>query len=151
MDLADQLAQHAFCADMAPQVRERLAACAREERFEAGAFLLRQNAPAMTFYLILEGQVEIKIAGTAVGHAPLETLGKDDAVGWSWFLPPHRWHFDAVARAPTRVLAFDAGCLRQAMQDDSAVGYAITRRLLEVVVQRLQAARMQLSDLYGQP
>jgi hypothetical protein len=37
------------------------------------------------------------------------------------------------------------------MQADNAVGYAITRGLLEVVVQRLQAARMQLSDLYGQP
>ena len=149
MDLVDQLASHAFCAGMAPQVRASLAACGREEAFEPGDFLLRQNAVAATFYLILDGQVEIKIADAPVGHAPLETLGKGDAAGWSWFLPPHRWHFDAVARVPTRVLAFDADCLRQAMQADSAVGYAVTRGLLEVVVQRLQAARMQLSDLYG--
>lgn len=151
MDLADQLARHPFGARMAPAVRARLAVCAREAWFEEGDFMLRQNAVAETFYLILDGQVEIKIAGMAIGHAPLETLGQGDAVGWSWLLPPHRWHFDAVVRVRTYVLAFDAGCLRQTMEADSAVGHAITRGLLEVVVQRLQAARMQLSDLYGQP
>lgn len=151
MDIAERLARHAFCAAMTPAVRERLAACAQAVRFDEGAYLLRQNAPAKTFYLIEAGQVEIKIAGAATGHAPLETLGAGEAVGWSWFLPPHRWHFDAVARVPTEVLALDADCLRSAMDADSDVGYAITRGLLEVVAQRLQAARMQLSDLYGQP
>lgn len=151
MDIAERLARHAFCAAMTPAVRERLAACTQAVQFDEGAYLLRQNAPAKTFYLIEAGQVEIKIAGAATGHAPLETLGAGEAVGWSWFLPPHRWHFDAVARAPTEVLALDADCLRSAMDADSDVGYAISRGLLEVVAQRLQAARMQLSDLYGQP
>jgi CRP-like cAMP-binding protein len=151
MDIAERLARHAFCAAMTPAVRERLAACTQAVRFDEGAYLLRQNAPAKTFYLIEAGQVEIKIAGATTGHASLETLGAGEAVGWSWFLPPHRWHFDAVARVPTEVLAVDADCLRSAMDADSDVGYAITRGLLEVVAQRLQAARMQLSDLYGQP
>lgn len=149
MDILACLARHPFCADMTPAVRERLAACAQEVRFDENAYLLRQNAPAKTFYLIEAGQVEIKIAGAATGHAPLETLGAGEAVGWSWLLPPHRWHFDAIARIPTRALALDADCLRSAMDADSAVGYAITRGLLAVVAQRLQASRMQLSDLYG--
>lgn len=149
MDIPERLARHPFCADMMPAVRERLAACVQEVRFGENEYLLRQNAPAKTFYLIEAGQVEIKIAGAATGHAPLETLGAGEAVGWSWFLPPHRWHFDAVARVPTQVLALDAACLRSAMDADSAVGYAITRGLLAVVAQRLQATRMQLSDLYG--
>ena len=149
MDILERLARHPFCADMTPAVRERLAACAQEVQFDENAYLLRQNAPAKTFYLIEAGRVEIKIAGAAAGHAPLETLGAGEAVGWSWFLPPHRWHFDAIARVPTRALALDADCLRSAMDADSAVGYAITRGLLAVVAQRLQASRMQLSDLYG--
>lgn len=149
MDILACLARHPFCADMTPAVRERLAACAQEVQFDENAYLLRQNAQAKTFYLIEAGQVEIKIAGAATGHAPLETLSAGEAVGWSWFLPPHRWHFDAIARIPTRALALDADCLRSAMDADSAVGYAITRGLLAVVAQRLQASRMQLSDLYG--
>jgi len=149
MDIPERLARHPFCADMMPAVRERLAACVHEVRFGENEYLLRQNAPAKTFYLIEAGQVEIKIAGAATGHAPLETLSAGEAVGWSWFLPPHRWHFDAVARVPTQVLALDAACLRSAMDADSAVGYAITRGLLAVVAQRLKATRMQLSDLYG--
>lgn len=149
MDILACLARHPFCADMTPAVRERLAACAQEVQFDENAYLLRQNAPAKTFYLIEAGQVEIKIAGAATGYAPLETLSAGEAVGWSWFLPPHRWHFDAIARVPTRALALDADCLRSAMDADSAVGYAITRGLLAVVAQRLQASRMQLSDLYG--
>jgi CRP-like cAMP-binding protein len=149
MDILERLARHPFCADMTPAVRERLAACAQEVQFDENAYLLRQNAPAKTFYLIEAGQVEIKIAGATTGHAPLETLSTGEAVGWSWFLPPHRWHFDAIARVPTRALALDADCLRSAMDADSAVGYAITRGLLAMVAQRLQASRMQLSDLYG--
>jgi len=150
MDIAERLARHPFCATMAASVRERLIPCVQAVSFEEGAYLLRQNAPAQTFYLIEAGRVEIKIAGAATGHAPLETLGAGEAVGWSWFLPPYRWHFDAVARTATQTLALDAACLRGLMDADSTVGYVITRGLLDMVAQRLQAARMQLSDLYRQ-
>jgi len=149
MNIAEELAGHPFCAAMTSEQQAKLANCARQQSFRKGEFLLLQNSQAEAFFLIVEGQVEIKVAQVSPGEAPLETLGAGEAVGWSWYLPPYRWHFDAVACQPTRVIAFDADCLRSLMAKDHDVGYAVTSRLLEVVAQRLQATRLQLSDVYG--
>jgi hypothetical protein len=39
--------------------------------------------------------------------------------------------------------------VRQLLDDDPALGYALTRRFVGVVVDRLQATRLRLLDLYG--
>lgn len=151
MNIKEYLAAQPFCEGMDEAQRERLAACARLVDYAEGDYLIRQNEPAGSFQLIIEGQVEIKMADVASGTAPLETLNAGEAVGWSWFVPPHRWQFDGVARTPVKVLYFDANCLQQAMEVDKAVGYAVLKALVNVLASRLQAARMQVANIYGPP
>lgn len=57
----------------------------------------------------------------------------------------------AAARTiqPTRALALDAVPLRALCDADSQLGYVLTRRILEVVADRLKATRLQLLDIYG--
>ena len=50
-----------------------------------------------------------------------------------------------------RVLAFDAACLRGKIERDDALGYALMRRFAPVMLERLQATRLRLVDVYRNP
>ena len=78
-------------------------------------------------------------------------LGEGDIVGLTWLLPPYRWGYDARATELVRAIALDAKCLRDKCEVDHDLGYALLKRFLPVLVQRLQAMRLQLLDVYGSP
>jgi hypothetical protein len=92
--------------------------------------------------------VEIFVPGR--GNVAVETLGEGEVLGWSWLFPPYRWHFDARAVDMVRAIAMDGKCLRTKCDADPALGYEMVKRVASVVMQRLEAARMQLVDVYGE-
>lgn len=142
--------QH-FCRGLDPAQCEGLAACASERTFAPGEYLLRQHAPADAFHLVLDGQVQIKLALPGQGIVTLETVGPGEAVGWSWFLPPHRCQFDARAVTPTRTLALAAAPLRELMEREPAIGYAVLKTLVATLSERVQSCRLQVLDVYAPP
>ena len=46
-------------------------------------------------------------------------------------------------------MSLDATCLRGKMEEDHDLGYELHKRFAPVVAERLEAARMQLIDIYG--
>ncbi|ANX03275.1 cyclic nucleotide-binding domain-containing protein [Immundisolibacter cernigliae] len=151
MTLRERVESQRFCQGLGEAQCGELAACASERCFAQGEFLLRQHAPADTFYLVLEGQVQIRLALPGQGLVTLETIGPDEAVGWSWFAPPYRCQFDALATTPTRTLAFAAEPLRALMERDPTVGYAVLKVLVSTLSERVQSCRLQVLDVYAPP
>jgi len=133
---------------------ERLAvvvACGSTTGFEAGEQLFREGEPADRFYLLRTGSVALELHAPGRGSLTIETIEAGDVVGWSWLFPPYRWHFDARAVEPVRAVVFDGACLRGKAEADPALGYDLMIRFAAVMIDRLQAARLRLLDLYGQP
>ncbi|MGK2940225.1 MAG: cyclic nucleotide-binding domain-containing protein [Immundisolibacter sp.] len=151
MNLRELVDSQRFCQGLTPGQCTGLAACASERSFAPGDYLLRQHAVADTFYLVLSGEVQIRLAVPGQGVVTLETIGPDEAVGWSWFVPPHRCQFDAHAVLPTRTLAFAAAPLRALMEQDPTVGYAVLKTLVGTLTQRVQSCRLQVLDVYAPP
>ncbi|MDP3063773.1 MAG: cyclic nucleotide-binding domain-containing protein [Chloroflexota bacterium] len=145
------LAAHPFLKDLAPRHLAVLVGCASNVRFDAGQFLFHEGEEANHFYIVRRGRVALEIA--APGRAPIviQTIGEGEVLGWSWLLPPYRWHFDARAVELTRAIALDGGCLRTRCEEDHDLGYELLKRFAAVVVDRLQATRLQLMDVYGTP
>ncbi|VAX31309.1 hypothetical protein MNBD_NITROSPINAE05-489, partial [hydrothermal vent metagenome] len=56
---------------------------------------------------------------------------------------------DAKAVELTRAIIFDGKCLRNKCQEDHNFGYELLNRLVPVLGKALEAARMQLLDVYG--
>jgi CRP/FNR family transcriptional regulator, cyclic AMP receptor protein len=65
-------------------------------------------------------------------------------LGWSWLFPPFAWHFRARAREPTNVIVFNGAHLLVAAERNRDFGYELMKRVAQVVIRRLQAARRQL-------
>jgi CRP-like cAMP-binding protein len=143
------LAAHPFFHELAPAHLDLLVGCAANRRFDVGRFLLRAGEEANEFFLLRDGKVALEL--TAPGRAPLvlETLGAGDILGWSWLIPPYTWMFDAVAIEDTRAIALDGKCLRGKCEGDHDLGYELLKRFAHIMERRLQAARLQLLDLYG--
>ena len=136
-------------AGLAPSQVELIAGCARNEHVDGGTFLLREGEPADRFYLIRDGAVALEVHAPGRGPIVIETLGAGDVVGWSWLFAPYRWQLDGRAIEPTGLVAFDGVCLRGKCEADHELGYQLMSRFAATIVDRLQATRFQLLDVYG--
>ncbi|MDP3063706.1 MAG: cyclic nucleotide-binding domain-containing protein [Chloroflexota bacterium] len=145
------LAAHPFLKGLAPHHVSVLMGCASNVRFDAGQFLFHEGKEANHFYIVRHGRVALEIA--APGRSPIivQTIGVGEVLGWSWLLPPYRWHFDARAVELTRAIALDGSCLRTKCEQDHDLGYELLKRFTAEVVDRLQATRLQLLEVYGTP
>lgn len=143
------LAQHPFFRSLKPDQLSLLAGCASNLVFKPGEFLYREGAEANDFFVIREGRVAIETFSPKRGPIIIQTLTKGDVLGWSWLFPPYHAHFGARVMETTRALRFDGKCLRNKCEEDHDLGYDFMKRFSEVIVQRLQATRLQLLDIYG--
>lgn len=148
-DLRRILERHPLFEGLAAEHLELLVGCARNVRYDAGTVLLREGKPADRFFLVRSGTVALEIH--APGREPLlvDTLHAGDVLGWSWLFPPYRWHADGRAVEPVRALALDGACLRGKCDEDPVLGYELMQRFARIVIDRLQATRLQLLDVYG--
>jgi CRP-like cAMP-binding protein len=141
--------EHPFFAGLEPTFCTLVCGCAKNVRFDPGEYLLREGGEASEFYLLREGRVALEIAAPGRGALTIATLGAGEIVGVSWLIPPYRWSYDARALAAVRAISIDARCLRAKCEEDHHLGYEMMKRVVPIVVSRLQAARLQLLDLYG--
>jgi len=128
---------------------ELIAGCASNTVFAAGERLFREGDQADTFFLIRHGLVALDAYVPNRGQLTMETLGPGEILGWSWLLPPYRWHFTGRAVELVRAVQFDGACLRKKCEEDPLLGYDLLNRFAQVLVSRLQATRLQLMDVYG--
>ena len=126
-----------------------IAGCARNAVFEDGEYLMREGDEAKSFYVIRLGRVALEIFVPQRGAVTIETIDDGGLVGWSWLTPPFLVHLDARALGSVHVVAFDGACLRDKGDADPALGYELMRRFIPVIVERLQATRVQMLDVYG--
>ena len=142
------LAEHPFFKDLGVRHLELIVGCASNVRFNAGEFIFRQGEEADQFYLIREGLVALEIFVAGRGPVTVQTMGEGEVLGWSWLVPPYRWMFDAHATELTRAIALDGKCLRNKSEQDHDLGYQLLKRFSTVVQGNLDAARLQILNIY---
>jgi CRP/FNR family transcriptional regulator, cyclic AMP receptor protein len=150
-ELAEVLGTHPFFYGMAAEHLDVLATCATAADFATGETIFASGDSADACYLVLDGDVALELVAPGRGPHVIQTLHSGDVLGWSWLVEPYRWMFDAQALTAVRAIRFDAQCLRSAKENDPALGFDLLRRFVVVIVDRMQAARMQLMDIYGAP
>jgi CRP/FNR family cyclic AMP-dependent transcriptional regulator len=141
--------EHPFFTDLGQEHCRHVGGCARNVRFEPGEYLLHEGDAANEFYLIREGRVALDIHAPGRPEITFQTLGPGEIVGVSWLVPPYRWTYNARALERVRAISLDAACLRGKCEKDHDLGYEMMTRFVPVLVQRLQATRLQLLDVYG--
>lgn len=138
-------------AELDAEYAAQLAGCAQTTGWEPGEMLFREGDAADAFYILRRGRVALELFIPNRGALTVETIESGEVVGWSWLFPPFRWHFDGRAVEPVRAIEVDGACLRAKCDDDPGLGYDLMRRFSRIMLERLQATRLRLADVYGSP
>jgi CRP/FNR family cyclic AMP-dependent transcriptional regulator len=143
------LAGHPFLKGLEPAHLKLIVGCAANVVFNAGQFIFREGEEANNFYFIRQGKVAIETFLPTHGPIAIHTRSEGEVLGWSWLVPPYRWHFDARALELTRAISLDGKCLRQKCEEDHDLGFELMKRFSIIIAGRLEATRLQLLDVYG--
>ncbi|SFR02125.1 Cyclic nucleotide-binding domain-containing protein [Lentzea waywayandensis] len=131
--------------------RAAVAGVSRIESYDSGTRLFEEGGLADQCWVVLSGCVVVDTVVPSRGRVAVQSIGPGELLGWSWLVPPYRWHFGATVVSPTRAAVVDTGALRQLADEDPAFGYQLSLILIDALLNRLQATRLRLLDLYGNP
>jgi CRP-like cAMP-binding protein len=148
-EVFDTLIDQPFFKGMTEEQIRAVAETAKVVTFDEGSVMFVEGGPARMSYLILDGDVALSLRTQEHGPRTIQTLHGGDFVGWSWMYPPYRWSFDANARSEVTAVQFDGPLLKKLSVADPELGYDLLRRFTEVIVNRMQALRIQLLDVYS--
>ena len=143
------LGAHRLFRDLDADFIALVAGCAANRVFAPATRLARQGEAMDRIYLIRAGHVAMEFHAAGRGRLRVQTVGPDEVLGLSWLVPPCKWATDAQTLDEVRAIEIDADCLRRKCEADPAVGYAVLKRFMTPIVERLHAARLQMLDVYG--
>jgi CRP/FNR family transcriptional regulator, cyclic AMP receptor protein len=135
-------------SELDPQQLRKLLPIAQDAQFNAGQVIFRAGDKSLFLHLIVAGDVALEdLSGDQPGVHPVhvQTLHAGDATGWSALTPDARTRFQARALSNVSTVAFPGDQLRNACDEDPAMGYALMKRLMELVTERLDVLRMKLA------
>ena len=143
------LGESPFFNGMSADDLDTMAGCGRLVRFKAGDFLLHGGEKADNFYLIREGIVSIESYVPAAGSVVVARVEAGGVTGFSWLFAPHRNNFDSLALTNVSAIALNGECLRGKAEADHELGYQLMKRFAQLMLERLQEARVQMLDVYA--
>jgi CRP/FNR family cyclic AMP-dependent transcriptional regulator len=148
-DLTGIIAEHPFFSGMKPEYLQLIVSCASNVRFEANDYIFREGDDADIFYLVREGRVALEAVSSNNKPLVLQTVDKDEVLGWSWLVPPYRWSKSARAVQFVRAIALDGKCLRNKCETDNKLGYELLKRVVQVIGTRLETVHVNMLDVYS--
>lgn len=147
--LRQMLAEHCFTRDLPEELVDKVVEHASVTTYPPGAWLFREGSPADAFHLVVSGTVAVSMHVPGRGDQVVDTVDPCETAGWSWLVPPYRWFFDARAVDEVTAVTVNAQALRELADQEPAFGYALLQQVTAVMLERMQAARVRLADMYG--
>ena len=146
----EELLRHPFFAGFAVEQVERVATCVDGVMsWDQDAVIFRSGGEATDCYLIKQGEVALEVYSPGSGSRIIQTVARGEVLGWSWLFPPYRWAFDVRVMTPATAVALNGPALRNLIAEDHDLGYEMMTRFAAIIIERLQATRLQLLDLYA--
>jgi CRP/FNR family cyclic AMP-dependent transcriptional regulator len=146
--IGDLLTAHPFFEGVDERLVRELERCSRNVHYRLGEYLFHEGENADRLLVIRRGRVALDVHVPGRGEVVVSTVDAGEVVGWSWFVPPYTWFFDARAVTEVSAVSVDATCLRDRCDADPVLGYTLMQRIAQVMYRRLQAARLRMLDVY---
>ncbi|MFF3572828.1 Crp/Fnr family transcriptional regulator [Nocardia jiangxiensis] len=151
MTTVEELSEFPRLAGLPGSALSVLAAAGQDIVLAPGLALITEGQVADRCWLIHSGRILLTAYVVGRGDVRVQTLGRGELLGWSWRVPPYRWRFSARVVQPTAATEFSAAALNQLTAVDPEFDRALSAMLFEALLERLQATRARLLDLYRNP
>ncbi len=147
--IEDLVRENPVFEDVDNDIVTLISGCGQNVAFEPGELLFREGDSAERFFLLRGGTVALEIFVPGRGPMIFKTLAENEFAGTSWLIPPYRWKYDARAKTRVHAISFDAQCMRDKSEADNRVGYALMKKFVPVLIDRLQTAQLQMLDVFS--
>jgi CRP-like cAMP-binding protein len=144
--ILDLIARQPLFAGLNAEQHKVIRSLAMEVHYDPDELIFREGDPANRFFIILKGYVSLEVR-CSEGTIPIRTLGPGDDLGWAWLFPPYFMHFGARTIGPVCALFFYGTRLREVCEEDHELGYALMKRVADILVQNLNATRKLASQI----
>lgn len=146
--LSEYLAGHNLLEGLDEEYIDMIAGLATEKRYGTQETVFSRDAAAEEFYIVKEGKVLVEIPSLFGAPVIIQPVAEGQVLGWSWLVPPYRWHFEAVAEVPSTLIVVDGVALREKCEQDNRLGFQLLKRFSRLMMDRLENARRQVIDSY---
>jgi CRP-like cAMP-binding protein len=128
---------------------KKLVAISKEKTCAPGTLLYKIGDPSTHLNLVKEGKVFLQmIADMGPASKPMlftaDVVTHGYAFGWSAFEEPNLHTMNALIADPTTLITFKGDKLKELMEQDCPLGYAIMKGLARLLASRMNQARMLL-------
>jgi len=140
------LSDHDFFSSFSESDLKFLCESANEKEVKKGTVLFRQGERAQNFYVVRNGRISVQIPAILGPTLEIQSLGKDQIMGWSWLISPYRWNFQTKAEEDSLLLEFDGKAILAHCEQDPKFGYELLKKFAALMSERLDAARQKMMD-----
>jgi CRP-like cAMP-binding protein len=164
------LAGFKFFSEVKPEKIEKIARMAEIMEFQADDVIFRYNEPAAHLYGVLAGEVGLsivfkdKVLKTDIEYEQaiqasfveeeksimVDTVQPGQVFGWASLVGPGRRTVNATCLAASRIVALPAAELRIMLQEDPAVGYAVMKKMSDIIAKRLKKRTEKLIETWAE-
>jgi len=142
----EYLAAHEFFSELSDDLLKFLYECSSTHEIKMGQILFRQGENADKFYVVLNGRISIQMPAIMGPTLEIQTLDKDQVLGWSWLISPYKWNFQTRAEEDSELLLFDGAAILARCEQEPAFGYELLKKFAALMSVGLNAARQKMMD-----
>ena len=142
----EYLSAHEFFSGFSDDVLKFLCDCSSIHEIKKGQILFRQGENADKFYVVRSGRISIQMPAIMGPTLEIQTLGKDQVLGWSWLISPYKWNFQTKAEEDSELLQFDGVAILARCEQEPKFGYELLKKFAGLMSVRLNAARHKMMD-----
>lgn len=122
------LSTHEFFSEFSDDVLKFLSDCSSIHEIKKGQILFRQGENADKFYVVRNGRISIQMPAIIGPSLEIQTLDKDQVLGWSWLISPYKWNFQTKAEEDSELLQFDGAAILARCEHEPKFGYELLKK-----------------------
>jgi len=139
-----------FLQDIPDAYLQELAPLAELKDLPTHTVVFREGQTSASIYLVVEGSIAVEVCIPGRGCTPVVTVGAGELLGWSPILGSGVMTGTARVLTPARVVVMNAAQILALCEHNPRFGLEFMRRTARALAVRLNAARLQLLDVYRQ-
>ncbi|CAA9889308.1 Cyclic nucleotide-binding protein [Candidatus Methylobacter favarea] len=142
----EYLSAHEFFSGFSDDVFKFLCESSSMHEIKKGQILFQQGESADKFYVVRKGRISVQIPAILGPPLEIQTLGKNQVLGWSWLISPYKWNFQARAEEDSELLMFDGSAILARCEQEPKFGYMLLKKFAALMSMRLDEARRKMMD-----
>lgn len=142
----EYMSSHEFFFSLSNDTLQFLCENSSEFAIKKGQILFEQGENADKFYVIRSGLIVIQMPAIIGPSLEIQTLGKDQVLGWSWLISPYKWNFQAMPEEDSELLMFDGIAILARCEEEPRFGYELLKKFAALMSKRLDVARQKMME-----